>query len=129
MITIISFLYSFLSFSAMHLDELLRWAAKDSLVWRDTFHIPDEQGWAREHECLTIFASNIQKIYIDPEWVAQGYLRRCKAGAWKAGNDMDSLNCWNLERIIDAEMYGNTKTRMLTMEEFLSESEGMDVDI
>jgi hypothetical protein len=32
-----------------------------------------------------------------------------------------------LERIIDAEMYENTKPIMLTMEELLSE--GMDVDI
>ena len=72
-------------------------------------------------------SSNIQKKYIDPEWVAKEYLRRCKAGAWKAGNDMDSLKCWNLERIIDAEMYGNTKPGMLTMEELLTE--GMDVVI
>jgi len=40
---------------------------------------------------------------------------------------MDSLKCWILERIIDIEMYGNTKPRMLTMEEL--RLKGMDVDI
>lgn len=62
----------------------------------------------RTFERLAMFAIKIQKIYIDSECVAKEYLRRWKAGAWKAGVDMDALNCWNLERIFAAEMYGNT---------------------
>ncbi|KAL7492671.1 hypothetical protein ACHAWX_000274, partial [Stephanocyclus meneghinianus] len=64
-----------------------------------------------------MLASNMQKIYIDPAWVAKKYFRRCNADAWKAGNDMNSLICWNLERIIDAKMYGNTKPKRWTVEE------------
>ena len=48
----------------------------------------------------------LRKVYIDKEWIAQEYLRRCKAGISEKGkeNDEDSLNkCWNLERIIEAD--------------------------
>ena len=42
----------------------------------------------------------LRKVYIiDEEWIAQEYLRRCKAGISGKGkeNDEDSLNkCWNL---------------------------------
>ncbi|KAL7519142.1 hypothetical protein ACHAWX_003935 [Stephanocyclus meneghinianus] len=58
------------------------------------------QTWlgVRTFERLAMFA----------KCVAKESLRRWKAGAWKAGVDMDPLNCWNLERIFATEMYGNT---------------------
>ncbi|EJK72822.1 hypothetical protein THAOC_05607, partial [Thalassiosira oceanica] len=36
-----------------------------------------------KNERLAILASLIRNVYINEEWVAQEYLRRCKAGAWK----------------------------------------------
>ena len=49
----------------------------------------------------------LRKVYIiDEEWIAQEYLRRCKAGIWKSKNDKESLKCLNLERIIAAELVG-----------------------
>jgi hypothetical protein len=60
----------------------------------------------------------LRKVYVDEEWVAQEYLRRCKAGAWKIEQDEESLKCWNLERIIEAELVGAPVPVDLTMEEF-----------
>ena len=51
-----------------------------------------------------MLACLIRKIYIDERWVADEYLRRCKVGAWGKKNDEDALKCWNLERIIEAEL-------------------------
>lgn len=48
----------------------------------------------------------VHRVYIDIEWVAREYLRRCKAGVWKKENTEEALKCWNLERIIDAESIG-----------------------
>ena len=48
----------------------------------------------------------MQNVFIDPKWVADEYLRRCKAGKWKKGADEDALKCFNLERIIDADVFG-----------------------
>jgi len=41
--------------------------------------------------------------------VAKEYLCQCKSGAWKQANDDDSLKCWNLERILEAEQFGDLK--------------------
>ena len=49
---------------------------------------------------------------------AQEYLHRCKAGTWKGKQDEESLKCWNLERIIEAELIGAPVPIDLTMEEF-----------
>ena len=47
------------------------------------------------------------------------YLRQCKAGAWKSEQDEESLKCWNLERIIEAELIGAPAPIDLTMEDFV----------
>jgi hypothetical protein len=54
-----------------------------------------------------MLASIMQKvyIYIDAEWCAKEYLRRCKQNKWKEEEDSEALWCWNLERVIDAETY------------------------
>jgi hypothetical protein len=36
----------------------------------------------RNYERLALLASNLPNIYVDPQWVADEYLRRCKARAW-----------------------------------------------
>jgi len=50
----------------------------------------------------------LRKVYIDEEWIAQEYLRRCKAGISGKGkeNDEDSLDkCWSRTwNVIEAEL-------------------------
>jgi hypothetical protein len=49
---------------------------------------------------------NCAECFIDDNWVANEYLNRCKKDKWtKQGND-DTLKCWNLEHIINAEEMG-----------------------
>ena len=58
------------------------------------------------------------------KWVADEYLRRCKTGEWKKDVDEEALKCWNLERIIDAKLFGKDEPPELSMEELLRENEG-----
>jgi hypothetical protein len=60
----------------------------------------------RTYKCLAMLALILPNIYVDKEWVANEYLRRCKCGAWKEENTVEALKCWNSECIIDAEMFG-----------------------
>ena len=81
----------------------------------------------RTYERIAMLSTIVQNMYIDNEWVAQEYLRRCKQGAWtKEGTD-DALKCWNLERVIDAETYGKPNPKELTLNDFMGEEEGMEV--
>ena len=58
------------------------------------------------------------------------YLRRCRAKAWKQGSTEDAAKCFNLERIIDAELYRKLKPEEdLRLDELLcgsAEAEGAD---
>eukprot|EP00579_Thalassiosira_antarctica_P002468 CAMPEP_0201871810 /NCGR_PEP_ID=MMETSP0902-20130614/4649_1 /ASSEMBLY_ACC=CAM_ASM_000551 /TAXON_ID=420261 /ORGANISM="Thalassiosira antarctica, Strain CCMP982" /LENGTH=91 /DNA_ID=CAMNT_0048397905 /DNA_START=273 /DNA_END=548 /DNA_ORIENTATION=+ len=64
-----------------------------------------------------------EKVYIDKEWVAKEYLKRCKKGAWKKENTEEALKCWNLECIIDADLMGDSQPSELTMDELVNEGE------
>mmetsp|Transcript_16499 Transcript_16499/g.26943 ORF Transcript_16499/g.26943 Transcript_16499/m.26943 type:complete len:137 (+) Transcript_16499:151-561(+) len=75
----------------------------------------------RTCERLAMMASILQKVYISKEWVAKEYTRRCKKGAWKKENTEEALKCWNLERIIDADLMGEDKPSQLTMNDLVSE--------
>ncbi|KAL7480027.1 hypothetical protein ACHAW6_005738 [Cyclotella cf. meneghiniana] len=75
------------------------------------------------YECIAMLAHMLSNIHIDPEWVAQEYLRRNKAKTWKIQSADDSLKYFNLERILDAEAVGNPKPKEVSMAEFL---EGID---
>ena len=58
------------------------------------------------------------------EWVAQEYLRRCKAGAWKPENTAEALKCWNLERIIEAKLLHVPELdEIITMAQFTLEQD------
>ena len=72
----------------------------------------------RTYERLAMLSHILRNVYIDDEWVAQEYLKRKKSGVWKKENMSDALKCWNLERILEAEMFGCPKPKELTMEEF-----------
>ncbi len=60
----------------------------------------------RTFECVAMFASIIQNVYIGNNWVVQQYIERSKKGRWKKENTKEALKCWNLEHIIDAEQQG-----------------------
>ena len=75
----------------------------------------------RTYERLAMLSVIINNVYIDNEWVANEYLRRCKNGSWKKENEVASLKCWNLERVIEAEMLGKERPEDLTMEDLLRE--------
>ena len=68
-----------------------------------------------------MLASMLPKVYIDVEWVAQEYMKRCKAGQWKKENTQDELKCWNLERVLDSEMHRTLTPPPLTLEQLLAE--------
>ena len=55
---------------------------------------------------------------VDDKLVAEEYLRRAKSGAWKKENTEEALKCWNLERILEAETFGQHVPADLTMQEF-----------
>ncbi len=45
----------------------------------------------RNYERIAMLSSILRLVYVDPEWVSQEYLRRCKTGVWKEGDDKDAL--------------------------------------
>jgi hypothetical protein len=75
----------------------------------------------RNYERLAMLSSIVQSLYIDPVWVAAEYLRRCKNGSWKEDIDVEALKCWNLERILDAELHNKPVPADLSMEDFIVE--------
>ncbi len=44
--------------------------------------------------------------------------------AWKKKDTEDALKCWNLERVLDAELLGKPAPNKLTMEKLLREGQG-----
>ena len=78
----------------------------------------------KTYERLAMLSSIIPKMYIDLEWVANEYLIRCKKGLWKKEEDEDAVKCWNLERVINAELLGLRRPNHdLTLDELLKEME------
>ena len=69
-------------------------------------------------------------MYIDIDWAAKEYLRRwrCKAGSWKKDQDEDAVKCWNLERVLGAELFGKCPPMdELPLEELVKQMEEKDV--
>ena len=66
-----------------------------------------------------MLANILRNFYIDPEWVAGEYLRRCKVKAWKKENTMKSLKCFNLERITKAKVFGLKSPEEVVINEYL----------
>ena len=75
-----------------------------------------------------MLANMVQNFYLDPDVVAQEYLRRCNAGSWKKENTLESLKCWNLERILDDEMRMKMPSTEITLEDFVAETEDATTD-
>ena len=75
----------------------------------------------RTYERLAMLAAILLKVYVDVDWVSAEYLKRCKNGTWKKESDEEALKCWNLERIIIAELEGKPHPEELTMDDLLNE--------
>ena len=72
----------------------------------------------RSYERIAMLSHILRNIYIDDKLVAEEYSRRAKSGAWKKENMEEALKCWNLERILEAETFGQHVPADLTMQEF-----------
>eukprot|EP00956_Cyclotella_meneghiniana_P017927 scaffold29530_cov42-Cyclotella_meneghiniana.AAC.3 len=67
-----------------------------------------------------MLACMLNHVYIDPEWVAEVYMRRCKAKACKTQSTDESLKCFNLEKILESsEVFGMANPNDVSMEEHL----------
>ena len=73
--------------------------------------------------CFAVFRAP-GGLHCDVDWVAKEYLWRCKKGAWKKGLTDDAVKCWNLERILDAELHGLSKPEDLTADDLIAEMHG-----
>ncbi|KAL7427745.1 hypothetical protein ACHAXH_001558 [Discostella pseudostelligera] len=69
----------------------------------------------RIYERLAMLSSILRVMYINPE--PNG------SGAWKQSSDDESLKCWNLERILEAEQVGDMKPEDLTINDLLGDLE------
>ena len=48
-------------------------------------------------------------------------MRRSKEGTWDQAKDLESDKCWNLERLIDAEIRGSVLDKELVFEDLIME--------
>ena len=77
----------------------------------------------RTYERLATLSSNIKRVYVDPKKVKNEYLRRCKHGLWKKTNEDEAVRCWNLERLLDAEINQQPTPDELSLEDLIKEAE------
>ena len=63
----------------------------------------------------------VQHVNIGSEWVATEYLRRCKKGAWKKENTVDTLKCYNLEHIIIAAQFNLGTPDEVAMDQYMND--------
>jgi hypothetical protein len=75
----------------------------------------------RTYERLSMLTMIIPSLYIDIDWVASEYMRRSKEKAWDQDQDLESVKCWNLERLIDAETRGSVLEKELVLEDLIME--------
>jgi hypothetical protein len=76
----------------------------------------------RNYERLAMLAYIMQSVFIDPKWVADEYLRRCKAGKWSNDSAEDALKCFNFERILDAEVFGMEVPGEISLDDYMGVS-------
>ena len=58
--------------------------------------------------------------------MAREYLKRCKDGAWKKENTRDAHKCWNLERVIQAEVMGQEVPEDESFDAFVQNADMLD---
>ncbi len=98
-----------------------QWKLIVSVFWIVRIHFPALLIWAQcaSYKRLAMLAYIMQNVFIDPKWAADEYLRRCKASKWKKGAAEDALKCFNLERIIDAKVFGLNMPDELTLDDYM----------
>ena len=79
----------------------------------------------RNYERISMLANILRNVYVDPKWVAAEYLRRSKNGAWKKENIVESMKCFNLERILEAEIFGQKCPDDMNLQEYMESLEDM----
>ena len=72
-----------------------------------------------------MLANILRNVYVDPKWVAAEYLRRSKNGAWKPENVQEAIKCYNLERILEAEVFGQEAPDNVTLQEYMESVQEM----
>ena len=83
----------------------------------------------RTYERLATLSSNIKRVYVDPKKVKAEYLRRCKSKLWKKTNEDEAVRCWNLERLIVAELNQQPAPDDLTVDDLIKEGEEKEKDV
>ena len=68
-----------------------------------------------------MLAAMIKRVYTDYEWVASEHLRRTKGNLWESETTTEALKCFNLERIIEADLLGMVQPKELTLEDIVGE--------
>ena len=81
----------------------------------------------RNYERLALLGHILQHVYVDPKFVAEEYLARCKRGAWKKENTLESLKCYNLERILEAKEMGKEEPSKVDLDVYVGDVVG-DID-
>ena len=75
----------------------------------------------RCYERLAMLSMIVNSLYIDPDFIAAEYLRRCRQKKWKKSNDEEALKCWNLELALEAELENKPVPKKLTMNDISGE--------
>ena len=69
----------------------------------------------------------LNHIYIDPNWVAEEYLRRCKRGEWNMQNTVEAPKSFNLEHTLEAEELGKDVPVDVDMSVYMGDVMVLDV--
>ena len=89
-----------------------------------TFLSRHSQGVWNYDERISLLASILD---VDPKEVAAEYFDLCKQGAQKKENTVESLKCFNLERMISAEEMGMAVPDDVELEQYVSSD--IDIDV
>jgi hypothetical protein len=78
---------------------------------------------------LCLLGHILQHVYVDPIFLifAEEYLARCKHGAWKKENTVESLKCYNLERILKVKEMGKEEPSKVDLDVYVGDVVG-DID-
>ena len=77
----------------------------------------------RNYERIALLSFILFHVFIDENLVAEDYLKSCKADACKKENTVESLKCFNLQRIINAVDGGAELPQDIDMEGYLASLE------
>ena len=75
----------------------------------------------RNYERIAMLGHILQHVYVDPKRVANEYLNRSKRGAWKKENTVESLKCYNLERLLEAKETGTEQPAAVDLDVYVGE--------